>query len=196
MQNMCLQIKLLHRLHSAPDTPWARWTWRSLEGPAIAGKKMIDGLHWASVIKLMPVYHAISTIAIGDGQHTCFWTDDRLGGGTLQSRFPAIYSHVVKPDVSVTGMIRSRIRANLVWLTSLGGHELVQVAALLAPVQLNAGSDLRTLSRCRTRCSDLCVANLYKLCTYGYSGVEAPFALFFWDCFTPSRAKFFAWLLV
>jgi hypothetical protein len=102
MQNMCLQIKLLHRLHSAPDTPWASWTWRSLEGQAIAGKKMIAGLHWASLIKLMPVYHAISTIAIGDGQHTCFWTDDRLGGGTLQLRFPTIYSHVVKPDMSVT----------------------------------------------------------------------------------------------
>jgi hypothetical protein len=37
--------------------------------------------------------NTISCVSIGDGAHTCFWTDDWLGEGDLQSRFPALFSH-------------------------------------------------------------------------------------------------------
>jgi hypothetical protein len=33
VQNECLQVKLLHRLHSRQDLPWASLVWRSLSGP-------------------------------------------------------------------------------------------------------------------------------------------------------------------
>jgi hypothetical protein len=47
---------------------------------------------------------------------------------------------------------------------------------------------------CAKRTGELAVGELYKLMQFG--GVDAPFADFVWGGFAPSKAKFFAWLLV
>jgi hypothetical protein len=59
-QNMCLQVKLLHRLHSAPTSPWASWTWELLQGRAVPGKKRMSGPNWVHLEKLMPLSREIS----------------------------------------------------------------------------------------------------------------------------------------
>jgi hypothetical protein len=47
---------------------------------------------------------------------------------------------------------------------------------------------------CAKRTGELAVGELYKLMELG--GVDVPFADFVWGGFAPSKAKFFAWLLV
>jgi hypothetical protein len=37
MKNECLQLKLLHRLHSNIDASWPRWAWSSAAGHAALG---------------------------------------------------------------------------------------------------------------------------------------------------------------
>ncbi|KAK1601494.1 hypothetical protein QYE76_017086 [Lolium multiflorum] len=65
---------------------------------------------------------------------------------------------------------------------------------LLATVQLSDAPDSRSLVRCFKKGGDLAVGDLYSLLLTG--GIAAPYASFVWDSFAPSKAKFFAWLLL
>jgi hypothetical protein len=38
----------------------------------IAGKNSIASLHWKKLADLMPLYRAISTMTVVDGERTCF----------------------------------------------------------------------------------------------------------------------------
>jgi hypothetical protein len=70
-------------------------------------------------------------------------------------------------------------------------YELLQsvAAIILAP-----GPDTRALACHRKKGGALDVGALYGLTQL--CGVIAPFARFVWDGFAPSKAQFFAWLLV
>jgi hypothetical protein len=194
-QNKCMQVKLLHKLHTVPDSSWASWAWDAVRGPIAAGNIMRSGPHWASLVKLVPLYRSISCMSIGNGARTCFWSENWLGEGDLRSRFPALFSHAVKPDASVAAVLRSGLRACLVpRLTAAGECELTAVEARLVSVCLNDAHDLRFLVCCTKRTGDLSVAKLYAMCMSG--AVPAPFAGFVWQSFSPSRVKFFMWLLV
>lgn len=35
----------------------------------------IGGVHWTALRELLPLYQAITTVAIGDGRSTSFWYD-------------------------------------------------------------------------------------------------------------------------
>jgi hypothetical protein len=74
-QNTCLQVKLLHRLHATPGQSWPRWVWSSLGGmpldaPGCAAP--LCGSHWAALLRLLPLYRAISRVQLGDGAKTAF----------------------------------------------------------------------------------------------------------------------------
>jgi hypothetical protein len=68
------------------------------------------------------------------------------------------------------------------------------VEARLVSVCLNDAHDQRALVCCTKRTGDLSVAKLYAACMSG--AAPAPFADFIWRSFSPSRVKFFMWLLV
>ncbi|CAM0881391.1 unnamed protein product [Alopecurus aequalis] len=194
-QNVCLQVKLLHRLHSLPDSPRAGWAWRSINGPVSAGRRQDVDPHWSALEALIPMYRCISRPVIGDGRRTCFWLDDWLGEGALCHTMPALYSHALHPRASVADVIDSGLRAALVpRLTTIGERELACVSPLVAAVHLSGAADTRVLTHCRKKGGALDVGSLYRLNLFG--GVDAPFAAFVWGGFAPSKAKFFAWLLV
>jgi hypothetical protein len=46
----CMQLKLVHRLHSHPDAPWLRWAWSASAAYATPGH------HWQHLAALMPLY--------------------------------------------------------------------------------------------------------------------------------------------
>jgi hypothetical protein len=75
-QNSCLQLKLLHHLHTAPSSPWAAWAWGSFCGPVAARKRSGFGPHWEGLAALMPLYRSLSVPVIGDGERVSFWLDD------------------------------------------------------------------------------------------------------------------------
>jgi hypothetical protein len=156
---------------------------------------MERGPHWSSLVKLMPLYRSISGVSVGNGERTCFWSEVWLGEGALGSRFPALFSHAVRPDASVTTVFRAGLRACLVpRLTAAGERELAAIEARMDTVCLNDAPDRRSLVGCIKRTGDLSVAKLYAKCMSGTA--PAPFAGFVWQSFSPSRVKFFMWLLV
>jgi hypothetical protein len=132
---------------------------------------------------------------IGDGEHTCFWSDYWLGDGDLKTRFPTLFLHTTKPEASVALVLRSGLRACLgPCLTTIGERELAAVNTCIATVSLTTTTDLHALKRCMKRSGELSVSELYKLCTFG--GIEAAFTEFVWRSYAPSKVKFFMCLLV
>jgi hypothetical protein len=87
-KNECLQMKLVHRLHTDRDAPWPRWVWGDAAG------SLPIGHHWGALAKLMPLYRGISAVAVGDGRRTAFWLDTWVGSQPLCDRLPALFSHV------------------------------------------------------------------------------------------------------
>jgi hypothetical protein len=63
----CLQLKLVHRLHSRPDAAWPRWAWSEAMAHATPGH------HWWHLAALVPLYRSKSVAVVGEGCRTAFW---------------------------------------------------------------------------------------------------------------------------
>ncbi|GJN20850.1 hypothetical protein PR202_gb08279 [Eleusine coracana subsp. coracana] len=73
IQNSCLLLKLIHCLHTAEDSSWARWVRGHIDISSLTGD--LDGAHWNDLRRLLLVYQAITIVEIGDGRSTAFWDD-------------------------------------------------------------------------------------------------------------------------
>jgi hypothetical protein len=188
-KNECLEMKLVHRLHTDRDAPWPRWVWGDAAGSLPVGH------HWGALAKLMPLYRGISAVAVGDGRRTAFWLDTWVGSQPLCDRLPALFSHVVRRDDSVFSVLSGGLRRALVpRLTARGEQQLCELDDILGAFSLNPGEpDRRSLLRCRKNSGALDAAALYRLRTWG--GVHAPFHDFVWLNHAPSKVQFFGWLL-
>jgi hypothetical protein len=72
-QNICLLLKLIHRLHSAESSAWAHWVRQRASLSNLQGD--LHGHHWEILRSLLPLYQAITSVAIGNGNNTSFWYD-------------------------------------------------------------------------------------------------------------------------
>jgi hypothetical protein len=185
-QNRCLLTKLLHRLHSGVDSPWARWVWRMIgERPLHkVSARVLPGTHWSSLCALVPLYRSVSTVQLGDGVHSAFWLDSWLPAGALAISMPALFSHTTDANVSVAQVIRHGLDSVLVpRLMAVGARERAELASLLASISLREGGDVRVLSQCKAPGRRLRASELYRLCCF--SGVAAPSAQFVWGSHAP-----------
>jgi hypothetical protein len=104
------------------------------------------------------------------------------------------FLYTTKIQASVAAVLRHGVHASLVpRLTVVVECQLYELLQSVATISLAPGPDT---------CSSVLpqeggaqdVGALYRLAQL--CGVVAPFASFVWDGFAPSKAKFFAWLLV
>lgn len=197
-QNACLQIELLHRLHVAPGASWPRWVWDVIgDAPldSLGRSALICGTHWASLLRLLPLYRSISRVEIGDGARTAFWWDAWTPSGPLAAAMPELLSHCTAPGATVRQMMATGLDNNLVpRLSATAAAQKDALHHLLRGVQLCAAPDRRSLPLCGKGAGGLRTSTLYKLCVFG-SMKDTNFA-FVWQNRAPSRVRFFAWLLV
>nr|XP_051222255.1 uncharacterized protein LOC127340554 [Lolium perenne] len=197
VQNACLLTKLLHRLHCATDESWPRWVWRSLDGLPLddaARSTPLSGMHWASLLRLLPLYRAISRVAVRDGKRTSFWCDHWLPLGTLESAMPELFSHCSSPSATVRHVLDAGLDSTLVArLSAKAARQRETLLPILSRVRLTDGADSRSLPLC-ARGERLSTSSLYRLCTNG--GVRDVHHPFVWCNSAPARVRFFAWLLV
>lgn len=66
IQNICLLLKLLHRLHCPQSSAWAVW----VRGRACLAnlKGDVHGAHWETLRSLLPLYQSITMVQLGDGR--------------------------------------------------------------------------------------------------------------------------------
>lgn len=58
-KTVCLQVLLLHKLHSQPDDRWCVWTWARLRGPVCDQRAPRAGPHWNALVELQPLYRSL-----------------------------------------------------------------------------------------------------------------------------------------
>lgn len=196
VHNDCLLLKLLHQLHFAPPSRWASWVWSQLGGRSLLapGRSPLDGEHWRALKDLMPTYRALTHVRVGDGRMTSFWHDWWLPCGPLGGAFPALFTHAVCPEVTVWEARHRGVRALLVpRLTPIAARDCASVQRLVDECMRSALSDTRLAALCSAPKGKFSARAAYALVRF--AGVEAPNAGFLWASPTPSRVKFFGWLL-
>ncbi|WVZ49637.1 hypothetical protein U9M48_000977 [Paspalum notatum var. saurae] len=112
LQNMCLLLKLLHRLHSATDSSWANWIRSKVYLATLEGE--LAGGHWDVLRGLLPLFQAITTSVVGDGAGTDFWHDAWIEDEDLATRFLALFSHCRRVRISVREMLSVGLEHTLV----------------------------------------------------------------------------------
>jgi hypothetical protein len=91
VQNICMMLKLIHKLHLQQDSSWARWVQRNASIASLTGD--LHGQHWEMLRSLLPIYRAITTVILGDGLTTSFWHDVWHGEDSMAERFPQLLTH-------------------------------------------------------------------------------------------------------
>ena len=100
IQNTCLLLKMIHKLHSnSPSSSWARWVQRNACIASLTGN--INGNHSDTLRSLLPIYRAITTVILADGTTTSFWHDVWDGHDSIAERFPELFTHCQKKKITV-----------------------------------------------------------------------------------------------
>jgi hypothetical protein len=50
---------------------------------------------------LIDLYRTLTMVELGDGRNTCFWLDIWLGNKPLSIQYPALFSHLQTPNLTV-----------------------------------------------------------------------------------------------
>ncbi|CAO2178496.1 unnamed protein product [Urochloa humidicola] len=194
VQNKCLLLKHLHRLHEPQDSAWARWIRERVDLVSMQGEA--EGVHWQDLHDLLPLYRSLTSSVVGNGATTSFWHDRWLSIGRLCEVFPLLYSHSTKLEVSVSAVVHSGLDTVLTRrITPAAQAELAQVQTLVQKVRLTTTPDQR-VSRLPQQNNMLQSGPVYKAIMAAVGSSAAPFAPFVWRNKAPPRVKFFAWLLV
>jgi hypothetical protein len=107
-QNKCLLLKFVHKLHQPESLPWKEWYFRhsgqdlGVFSPTLSFLEKI-------VVVCLPLYHAMARCSIVSGTSTSFWLDKWMPGECLAACFPALFSHVTRPHVTVQVVLGSGI---------------------------------------------------------------------------------------
>jgi len=137
--NICLLLKLIHRLHCANYSAWATWIRQRANLASLKGD--LRGHHWEMLRTLLPLYQAITTVSLGNGKSTSFWNDVWVGDDALADRFPALFSHGTQKEASVSMAITSNLQNAFVSrMTAQAAAELGQVHMLIQQTTLQEAS--------------------------------------------------------
>ncbi|CAN6233698.1 unnamed protein product [Urochloa humidicola] len=194
IQNKCLLLKLLHRLHCPAESSWASWVREKIDLITFHGE--VVGAHWQDLTTLLPLYRAVTVCEVHNGEATSFWQDRWLSAGRLQDAFPLLYTHALHTEISVADVVRDGLPRHLVpRLSRAAQGELQKLDELLTQINLREGEDCRS-SALADKDGVLRAGPVYKLLMKTSGPEPRDFSDFVWKNKAPPRVQFFAWLLV
>ncbi|KAK1618615.1 hypothetical protein QYE76_024132 [Lolium multiflorum] len=94
------------------------------------------------VAECLPLYRAITGVAVVSGRTTSFWFDRWLPGEPLATRFPALFSHSTRRHASVALVVSQGLSLQD-RLTRVAEAELLDVLRLIDTTALQEGEDRR-----------------------------------------------------
>jgi hypothetical protein len=115
-QNSALLGKFLSKLHSASDAPWVAWFRRSYgwtDNHDMGDRHSLDTSIWKDILAGLSTFRLISKVSVGDGNSTSFWLDLWLGPAPFHERYPALFSHSIRPNASVFHVLHTGLNSNL-----------------------------------------------------------------------------------
>jgi hypothetical protein len=188
LQNVCLLLKLIHKLHAAQPSSWASWVQSNACIASLMGD--LHGQHWEMLRSLLPVYRAITTVTLGDGVTTSYWHDVWDGDDSMADRFPELYNHCQLQEMTVKQASEGALRSSLVHRSSPAAQlQLSQAMQIIGQHQLRQAKDRRH-SPLFKRNGDLDTSMLYKTLKTANPSPD-PWAKFVWNNRAPPRVKFF-----
>jgi hypothetical protein len=150
---------------------------------------------WVQINSMFDIYRNATCVQIGDGKCTSLWKDKWTTNGPLCFQFPALFSHAIRPNISI-----SDCWANGNWTIPLhhitSNQAAVEKEALLTFLHTCTLQDTVMDKRAwrSNRSETFSVRNLYKLMNWG--GIEQIGAAEIWNCSAPRKGKIFAWQLI
>jgi hypothetical protein len=93
IQNICLLLKFIHKLHTSNNSSWAKWI-RSIvyKGNKRLGHKILKCSNsWRYLMTLIQLYRDLTVVTIGDDCHISFWLDSSIGNKPLSTQFSALF---------------------------------------------------------------------------------------------------------
>lgn len=84
IQNVCLLLKLVHKLHYSENSAWARWVRQRFNFATMESE--LQGGHRELLKAILPLYQALTSVQLGDETTTSFWLDVCNGDGALADR--------------------------------------------------------------------------------------------------------------
>lgn len=184
LQNTCLLVKMIHRLHSNNASSWARWVWQNACVASLTGN--LHGNHWDTMRALLPLYRAITTVKIADGTTTSFWFDVWDGNDSLGDRFPELFSHCTSKEITVHQAYAGQLQQSLTRRQSAEvTTQLHQVSQIMAQHNLIDGRDQRSSPMMKAN-GELNTGMLYTALKNEHSTPDA-WAKFIWQNKAPPR---------
>ena len=141
-QNVCLLLKLIHRLHCSQSSAWAQWIQGRASVTSLQGDLHRD--HWHTLRSILPLYQAITSVSFGNGKTRSFWHDVWIGDEPLADRFPSLLSHCTNKTSTLHEVKTSGIQVSLVHrLSAVAQLELHGVEDILHNTELRDEPDKR-----------------------------------------------------
>jgi hypothetical protein len=108
IQNECLLTKFVHRFLLEPNSPWANWVRAAhLQDKDFGDVSANHSRAWKQINRLIYKYRDTTCVQLGDGKGTSLWKDKWTTNGPLGIQFPALFSHAIRPNISVADCWRN-----------------------------------------------------------------------------------------
>lgn len=190
LQNRCLLMRFINKLFVDDHPSWKSWILRDMT-PFDSTSPGSYSYIWRIISDELDTYRSITYVNVNNGASTSFWLDHWLPDGPLRSTHEALFSHTLRPNVSVQYVLQNELDLRLrPRLTNAASSQLGSLLQCLQGITLGDGADTR----------------LVKLTGKPYSPRAAYAALDnagdvddrhgcrIWSTRLPNKVKIFAWL--
>uniref|UniRef100_A0ACD5VCZ8 Uncharacterized protein n=1 Tax=Avena sativa TaxID=4498 RepID=A0ACD5VCZ8_AVESA len=188
IQNSCLLTKFIHRLHTEPNSPWARWVLAAhFQDKDLGDRSAFQTRAWKQVSEFIDLYRSVTCVQLGDGVTTSLWKDKWTSNGPFCTQFAALFSHTNRPNISVAeSWENGEWSLHLKHITSDQAElERITLISFLNECTLDPLTQDKRGWRFNPSVN-FSVKNLYLICNWG----------FIWNSAAPKKGKIFAWLMI
>jgi hypothetical protein len=143
-QNSALLAKFLSKIHSHSNAPWVCWFYQRYglsTSRDLSDHHHLDSPVWKDIISELQSYQNISTIIVGNSLSMALWSDIWIGNSTFGNRYPTLFSHSTRPNISVSLIFSSGLRPSLgPRLNHAASKELLALSLELDSIVLSPNS--------------------------------------------------------
>jgi hypothetical protein len=141
---------------------------------------------------LIHLYRDLIVVKVGNGRHTSFWLDSWIGNKPLSIQFPALFSHVQHPNMTVAeSFTELGWQLRFCHITSQRAeNELTSLMNLINDITLTEEAEVQTMRFGPHK------KNSVKACYYAmnFGGVTVLSNSDIWNSLAPKKCKNYAWL--